>query len=161
MRLFQFPSKAVALLLVSGCLALAGCGEDNPGGPGGGNSGDRIGFTLDGTAVVMATGATGIPPQDGVIGIGAHSASNSADNILMSVPDTKRTAPIGTVDGMVVTLTIGGAQYISNGTSGSVTVSSVSSTRVSGTFSCSLMLLTNPSVTKNITAGTFDVPISQ
>lgn len=154
-------SKAIALALVSTTLALAGCGEDKPTGPGTNNSGNHINFKLDGTNVAMSVGAIGLPPEEGVIGIAAHSASNTLDNILMTVPETKTTAPIDNASGVVVTLSYGGAQYISNGASGSVTVSSVSPTRVSGTFSCTLMMLSNPAVTKSITNGSFDVPINR
>lgn len=161
MRSHDFISKTIAMVLVSTGLALAGCGGDKTTGPGGNNAGDHISFSLDGDNVAMTLGATGIPPQEGVIGIGAHSAANTSDNILLTVPETKSTAPVNNSGGMVVTLSIGGAQYISNGVSGSVTVSNVSATRVSGTFSCTLMLLSNPAVTKTIAGGTFDVPITQ
>lgn len=161
MRSHHIISRATALVLFLSAAMLAGCGSDKSTGPGNQNAGDHINFTLDGAGVSMTLGATGIPPQDGVIGIGAHSAGHTADNILLTVPETKGTVPIDNSGALVVTLSIGGTQYISNGTSGSVTVSSVSATRVAGTFSCTLMSLANPGVTKTLTGGSFDVPIYQ
>lgn len=47
-----------------------------------------------------------------------------------------------------------------NGTAGTVTISTLTSTRIGGTFSFVAADLTNPSSVKNVTSGVFDLPIT-
>jgi hypothetical protein len=152
----------------------AGCGKkDNPMNPGGGGTGGGGGgvqlpngsmsATFNGSSwnatVLSATSPVG---NSGILGIGANDAAGRgiAFALFASAPGTYNNA---TSVGMNFIITEGLQFFQSSaavaGTSGTVTLTSITANRVVGTFQCVATATpgTGSSGSRTITNGTFDV----
>jgi hypothetical protein len=150
---------------------VAGCGKKsnpmNPGGGGGGGtqlpngsmSASFNGSTWNATTI-SATSPVG---NGGILGIGAGDATGRgvAFALFASGPGTYNNA---TSVGMNFIITEPGAQFFQSsasitGTSGTVTLTTLTATRVAGTFQCVATATsgTGSAGSRNITNGTFDV----
>ena len=147
---------AARLVLTGSLLAAAACGGDSTTGPG---TSGAISATIDGAHWTSSLGAT-TSHSSGSYGIGG---SNSDATIGLAFPDAGvGTYDIGQLSPTNVLLTQqGGATWVASaiGGSGSVTVTSVTASRIVGTFNFTLVPLSGSSATGNrtITNGTFDI----
>lgn len=156
----QLSSFAVSLVLFVALAAVSGCGDDDPASPNNNNTPtDHVTFTLDGARHVFSLGAQAQSATGGIVAVGALSPS-AGEVILMAVPDTPRTEPFENNNGITMNLSIGGLAYTSLGQTGtgSVTVTNVSATRISGTFDGTIVLGSDTSVQRSVTSGSFSVP---
>lgn len=155
----QLSNFAASIVLLAGVAMFSGCGDDDPAGPNNNTPTDHVTFTLDGTQHVFTLGAQAQTATGGIVAVGALS-TNAGEVILMAVPDTKRTEPFENNNGITMNLSIGGLSYTSLGQTGtgSVTISDVSATRITGTFFGTIVLGSDTSVQRSVTDGSFSVP---
>lgn len=162
----------VFLLLASATLT-AGCGDDSsPAGPGGGGSGGGTGplsARIDGVAwsaaeATVSAIASVEPGQLGFLGASVSAPSIGMSLTLGSIPGPG-TYPLGvnvfTNAGGTGVVTVGGVSALTplDGASGSVTIATLTSTRVTGTFSF-VAIPSGGGTSIEVTAGNFDVPLS-
>jgi hypothetical protein len=144
------------IVLVGSLLVAAACGGDSTTGPG---TTGAMSATIDGAHWTSSLGAAA-SHASGAYGVGG---SNSSFTLGIGFADTG----VGTYEvsatsptNLIVTQQ-GGAAWVANvtGGSGSVTVTSVSATRITGTFNFTAIPLPNSGATGNrtITNGTFDI----
>lgn len=152
------------LTLLSACLVLlpfaVGCGDDDPGDPNNTPSEGQIALTLNGARHVFDGAATGVVARPGLLQLGAIK-SNGSELVTLAVPDAEGTEPLGIDGGVNLNISVGGAPYTATDQTGTITVTSVGATRVSGTFSCNVVHPQDDQVTATVTDGTFDVPVAR
>lgn len=157
------PATARAIVLALCCaaalLATAGCGGDDPGGPGTPGSG-HITLTLDGTRHVFDGSATGLVARAGLLQLGAIKG-NGSELVTLAVPDAVGTGPLGIDGGVNLNISVGGVPYTATDQAGTITVTAVSANRVSGTFSGNVVHPQDDTITGIVTDGSFDVPVSR
>lgn len=163
-------SSRSLLHLALGLLAACG-GGDGPSGPGGGGSGPMSatvngqGWTANaGTVAVGTSGA--IPGLYTISGSQVSGGNARAISIsLMNIPGPG-TYPLGTgahVSGgtAIYAESAGGWGTPLSGEAGSITLSTLTATRIAGTFTFVADAVTGGAVgTRSVTAGQFDVPIT-
>lgn len=152
-------AAAVALLLTA-----CGGGNDNP--AGNGNTGN-FRATIDGTSWVAntvgsAAAAGGIFT---ITGVQAGSATGMTMTLYsIGAPGTFPLGVGGTVAGGIASVTQGSSIWSTplSGAAGTVTITAVSATRIAGNFAFNAPpLLGQAQVnTRAVTAGTFDIPVS-
>lgn len=153
---------ALAMAGAASLLAAAGCGGDDPGGPGGAGppSGGHITLTLDGARHVFDGAATGLVAPSGLLQLGAIK-DNGNEIVTLAVPDAVGTGPLGIDGGVNLNVSVGGVPYTATDQVGTITVTSVSAGRVAGTFSCSVVHPQDDAITGTVTDGSFDVPVTR
>jgi hypothetical protein len=145
-----------AAIVAFGAAAWLGCGGDNTGPNNGGNNGS-LSATVDGSnwsGVTVAATRT-----NGFVGVGAGKSDGST--IAFAFPDHTGTFQAAGQDGTNANYTSGGKTWsavFGTGGSGTITVTTLSATRVAGTFSFTLVALSGGATgTKTVTNGTFDI----
>lgn len=174
-----------AAFVVAGLGVVLGCGggPTNPnggggGGGGGGGSGTHLTANLDGIAWAASTAAGGttgvlVSPNDGRYLLGGTDVINGGPSttlgLIFGPIDTLGTYPLG-VDGVTIaggmgTVTEGtGAKTWStplDGVSGTITITSITTTRIAGSFSYTAAGLTGGATgNRVVTSGDFDLPFT-
>jgi len=144
------------IVLMGSLLAAAACGGDSTTGPG---TTGAMSATIDGAHWTSSLGASATH-SNGAFAVGG---SNNDFTMAIGFADTGvGTYDIGQLSPTNAILNQqGGAAWVANvtGGSGSVTVTSVSATRITGTFNFTAIPLPNSGATGNrtITNGTFDI----
>jgi hypothetical protein len=163
----------VSLFLLASIALLAGCGGDSgPSGPGGGGGTgtDRLSARIDGVAwsaasqTILASGST----QPGQISFQGSSLTNpvGALAIMVSRIPGPGTYPLGvnifSASGGTASIAVGAtsANTPLDGASGSITFTSITSTRAAGTFAFVAEPLVGGGSSVVVTDGQFDVPLS-
>lgn len=153
---------------------LAACGGSSPTDPDDGDNGGGNSFsaTIDGSAwtsaalyIVTATNTSTIP--GGLVFSGTMGV-NPARSLAMTLDRIKGpgTYPLGvntgTTAGGTLTMVNGSVSWWTalNGHSGSITITSLTSSRVKGTFTATLTPLAGGTGTVQVTNGKFDVPVN-
>ena len=170
------PARARALVLLSLLLSAgpmaSGCGSDSsPSGPGGGGGGSGpISARVDGVAWSAPTAgvqalASAAPGQLGFIGVSLTAPSISMGLTLGHIPGPG-TYPLGvnvfSNAGGTGTVGLNGIASNTplNGSAGTVTIATLSATRVTGTFSFVAEPISGGGAPVVVTDGSFDVPLS-
>lgn len=162
-------SSLALLLLLAACGGSSTGPDDGGGGGGGGNGTNRVTATIDGQAftggTILAVPVSTVP---GSLGFQATQVTgNTARTIAMYLafipgPGTYPLGMnIGTSPGGTVSVTTGASAFTTplSGAAGSVTITSLTSTRVAGTFTFTAAA-TLGTATTTVTNGVFDVPLS-
>lgn len=157
------------LVFVASLLVLTACGGDkNPAGPGGGGN-SPFSATLDGSAWASAGAAAAAnATSNGIFAIVGSPLTSGAATIgltlyNMSAPGT---FPLGvgpTVRGGTVAVTQDGKAWTSplSGSAGSVTITAISSTHITGTFNAVVAGITGGATgNRTLTNGAFDIPVT-
>ncbi len=148
-----------------------GGGNNNGGGGGGGGGGAAMTATIDGQAFSGDSGASASAHvQNGVAFYaitGAHLSGTTALGITLTLYNvsTTGTYPLGvnsTDFGGVGIVSEGASSWMTplSGVAGSVTLTTLTSSRIAGTFSFTAMGTTNASSIRSVTGGSFDMAIT-
>lgn len=160
-------SKTLLAVLWIGLFSFAGCGgDDDPTTPGGGDGGENNNGTGTVTATVDGVSWSAVVAQavnnSGIIGIGASDTSAQTTigiGWLNTGANSYTIGPGSTANGTVVSA--GGSGWHASGDvgSGTLNVTTLTATRVAGTFSFSAVRYTGTEdpVTIQVTNGAFDV----
>ncbi len=161
----RHPAVALALSIA---LVVAACGGGSPAGPGGGggNGTDRITATIDGQAftagTIQALPVSTVPGSlafQGTQIVGSAARVISINLAFIPGPGTYPLGMnIGTSPGGTVTMVVGTNSYTTplSGAAGSVTITSLTATRVAGSFTFTANA-TLGAGTSTVTNGIFDV----
>ncbi len=157
-------SRLTLAFLLIGILALAGCGgdDDNPTNPGGGGGNQSAGVSATVNGSSWNAVAVQAVNNSGIVGIGASEAG-AYSSIGLGWQDTgasSYTFGVGTVANGTVIGTDGTTwQASGNMGSGSINVTALDATHVSGTFSFTAQRILGSAEpeTITVTGGTFDV----
>ncbi len=162
------------ILPVLFAVIIAACGGSSPTGPSGPGGGSNVfSASIDGTAwsapstAISSASNTGSIPG-GILFTGTTTVGTQARSLILSLDRIKGpgTYPLGvntgTTAGGTLTMTFGSASWWTplNGKSGTLTITSLTSSRVVGTFSGELAPLAGGTGNVHITNGTFDVPLN-
>lgn len=157
-------SLSFALSLTAAC----GGGGGGPAGPGGGGGNASFTANIDGsswTAIAAATQVLG--SANGTFTIAGSTGGANAITMSMTLANlgAPGTYPLGvtaSVPGGVGLITSGSSSWSTplTGLAGSVTVTAVSGTRIAGTFSFVASPLISGTGNRNVTQGSFDLPVT-
>lgn len=155
-------------LSLTACLAILACGDDKVTGPGGGGGGTMT-ATVSGTAFNPPSLTVGASHVNGVLTIQGSTTASPITAISINVlnvtgPGTYQLNPNFAGTFGQVTITNGAtAQAWTTALSpgnGSITVSTLTSTRVAGTFTFTAQFASGGATgQKNVTSGTFDITL--
>jgi hypothetical protein len=140
---------------------LVSCGGDGGSGPNGGDA--SFSATIDGSAFTALAASTvaQISNQGNFAIVGGNSTGTSITLILYSIgaPGTYPLGVSGTVRGGLATVGSSSSSFSTpaSGTAGSVTITQVSTSHIAGTFN--FVAGASP-VTRTVTDGTFDLPVT-
>lgn len=154
--------------VAAGALAVlaTGCGGKSPTNPSnpGGSSG--LTATIDGAAfVALPTGVAAVGSANGTFSIAGGTASGTGLALNAFNIAGPGTYPMGvgpSVAGAIGSISAGGSAWSSalSGNSGTITFTTVSSTRIVGTFAFTATGTANASSTRSVTNGAFDIPVN-
>ncbi|MBK6495012.1 MAG: hypothetical protein IPG05_07905 [Gemmatimonadetes bacterium] len=158
------------LVLSLSLAILTACGGGSPTGPGGGGNGtDKVTASIDGQAftggTVLAVPVSTVPGSLGFQATQVVGSTARTIAVYLAFIPGPGTYPlgmnIGTSPGGTVSVTSGVSSFTTplSGAAGSVTITSLTSTRVVGTFTFTATATTG-SATTTVTNGVFDVPLS-
>jgi len=157
------PMRTTLTLILA--LALAGCGGDDPADPSGGNTGgDGLSCKVDGVSWTAPLTAAHL--ISGVVSIAGTDASSSLGvglGFLNGGTGTYAVGPGSPITACAVTEGLNDAWSASGDQgSGTITVTTLSSTRVAGTFSFTAPRSNGAGdpATRTVTEGTFNLPIT-
>ncbi|MEO5824943.1 MAG: DUF6252 family protein [Gemmatimonadales bacterium] len=144
----------VALL----CAVVGACGDDNGTNNGGGDDSNTLTATIDGAAFTANSSVTATQ-LDGTLTITGLASNNRGIKIELPQVTQAGTYDTGPGFGAIVTYNIGLTPYKTSvsGGSGTVTVTSYSSTRVAGTFAVTTVATGGSVGNRVITNGKFNV----
>jgi hypothetical protein len=154
--------------MMAATLLWMGCGGGNNQGGGGGPmtaSIDGQGFSADQVATANATTTSGVVAYTLTGGRGTSGSNFQVISItLWNIPGPG-TYPLGvnaTNFGGIASYTEGSTSWTTpiNGTAGTITISTLGSGRIAGTFSFTSAQVQNPSSTKHVTNGSFDLALT-
>ena len=144
-------------VLAVGAAVWLGCGGDDNTGPNNGPANGSMNATVDGSgwsALNVAATRSG-----GFVGVGAGASDLST--IAFAFPDHTGTFQVASQDGTNASFISGGKSWnaaFGTGGSGTITVTTLSATRVAGTFSFVAVALAGGATgTKTVTNGSFDI----
>jgi len=149
--------SALCALLLASLGALLACGGDSPAGPGNVLGNGPVTALVDGVAwtAVAAVATNG----GGFIAVGASAAGGEGLGFAVQ-GTTTGTYNIGGTSPTNANYSIGGSSWVAGGMtgSGSIVITTLTSTRVAGTFAFEAVSLTGGlPATKSVTQGMFDV----
>lgn len=141
------------------CAVLGACGDDNGTNNGGGDDSNLLTATIDGTAYTSNSSVTAVRAGDNSLTITGMSSNNRALKIELPPVTQAGTFDAGPGFGAVVTYNIGLSPYVTsaNGGTGTVVVTSISSSRVAGTFAVTTVGTGGTVGNRVITNGKFNV----
>ena len=159
--------RSTRTLLLAAFSILTACGGGGNNGPVGNNNGGNMSASIDG-AGWSTSAATATATPGGIFTItGVQPASGIGVTMTLYHIGAPGTFPLGvgsTVAGGLASVVAGTSGWSTplSGAAGSVTITAVSPTRITGTFNCTAPLVTGTATpaTRVITAGTFDVPVT-
>jgi hypothetical protein len=145
--------------VVLACAVLGACGDDDGTNDGGGDDSNTLTATIDGVAYTSNSSVTVVRATDNSLIITGTSSNNRAIKIELPPVTQAGTYDAGPGFGAIVTYNIGLSPYVTSATggSGTVTVTSISSTRVAGTFSVTTVGTGGTVGNRVITNGKFNV----
>jgi len=157
---------------VLGALVFAALGACGGGGGGGGRSGSGVfTATIDGQAfasdsqLAMATVAASAPGVYVLTGAKATSSTNYVNLTItlynLTVPGTYPLGVTGVVFGGIAIVSQSGPSWTTplSGAAGTVTVSTLTASRIVGTFAFTATAPLDPTSSRTVTNGSFDLPI--
>jgi hypothetical protein len=144
---------------------LSACGSSDNSGPGGGGGNANFTATVDGaswTSAAFVTQATGNPGGAFALVGGTGTAGGTTLSIVLFNVDAPGTYPLGvsgTQRGGIATITVGASTQSTplSGVAGTVTVTAISATHITGTFAFDAGAA--PHVV-SVTQGSFDLPVT-
>lgn len=146
----------IGVLAVGAAMAL-GCGGDGNTGPNNGANNGSMSATVDGSGWSASNVAA--TRTAGFVGVGA--GASDASTISFAFPDHTGTFTVGGQDGTNASYISGGKSWsavFGSGGSGTITVTTLSATRVAGTFSFVAPASAGGATgSKTITNGSFDI----
>ncbi len=160
------------ILFALSALALAACGGNatGPNNPGGGNGSNTLTATIDGQAfsatLVQANPVAATPGSLSFLGTQTAGGVTRSMSISLAFITGPGTYPLGTnigsTPGGIVSYTAGAALFSTplSGTAGTITITTLTATRVTGTFSFAATPLVGGGAAAVATNGRFDVPRS-
>jgi hypothetical protein len=155
------PAQSICVLALT--LLAAGCGGSSTG-PAGGNA--AFSATIDGVAwAAVATSTAANGAANGIFSIIGADATGKALSLTLyniGAPGTYPLGVTGTVYGGTGIVTEASSSWSTplSGAAGTVTITTVSGTRLVGTFSFTAAPLLGPGSTRSVTNGSFDVAVS-
>jgi hypothetical protein len=154
-------------LLAAAALILAGCGDKTPSGPAG--QGGPFSAKIDGVAwaspALYSAAAMGNNAVFSIIGTDGAVGNATGVSLVLYYIDQPGSYPLGvggSVRGGTAIITSGSSSWATplSGNAGTVDVTSVSSTRIAGTFSFNATPQSGAAQgTRAVTQGVFDVPV--
>ncbi|MGQ0764579.1 MAG: DUF6252 family protein [Gemmatimonadota bacterium] len=165
----RLPVSTISLPALAFTLACGGGGGNGgPGGPGGGGGNANFTASIDGTSWTAITAATQVlgSANGTFVIVGSTGGSNptalSLSLVNISGPGTYSLGVAAVVPGGLATITTGTAGWSTplSGLAGTVTITAVSATRIAGTFSFVATPVLSASGNRNVTQGSFDLPVT-
>ncbi len=164
------PSLLALLFLLAACGGSSTGPDDGGGGGGGGGGTDRLTATIDGQAftatTVQANPVSVVPGSLNFLGFQTAGGVTRSIAISLAYITGPGTYPfgtnIGTTPGGVASHLSGAAVWTTplSGTAGSITITSISATRVVGTFTFTATPVGGTAANLVVTNGSFNVPRS-
>lgn len=139
---------------------LAGCTDDSSDDPGDVPTDGHVTLTLDGTTHVFDGGTTGLRARAGLIQSSAFKP-NGTELVTLATPDAVGVTVLGVDGGVNLNISVGGVAYTATDHPGTLTVTAISSTRVSGTFSGEVEHADVDTIVLPVTNGSFDIPLTE
>ena len=147
-------------VLVTGCGGKSPTNPNNPGGTSG------LTATIDGAAFsALPTGVAAVGSANGTSSIAGGTAAGTGLAINAFNISGPGTYPMGvgpSVPGAIASISAGGGAWSTalSGNAGTITFTTVSATRVAGTFAFNAASVTNATGTRVVTNGAFDVAVN-
>ncbi len=145
--------------LVLACAVLGACGDDDGTNNGGGDDSNILTATIDGSAYTSNSSVTAVRATDNSLVITGMSSNNRTIKIELPPVTQPGTYDAGPGFGAIVTYSIGLSPYVTSATggTGTVTVTSISATRVAGSFAVTTVGTGGTVGNRVITNGKFNV----
>lgn len=156
-------------LSLTACLTLLACGDDTGTGPGPGGAGASMNATVSGAAFAPPALTIGASYVNNVLSIQGSTTASPVTAITINVLDVTGTGTYQLNPNVAGTF---GQVAITNGATaqvwttalspgnGSITISTLSATRVKGTFTFTAQFASGGATgQKSVTSGTFDIPL--